>query len=305
MKDNRAGRIEKWKPTERLREETMALREVRIIGWALGLTYESIPTKVTNPNDKDMERMVGNSGVDNFLKKKIGGKILKAGFGGLADPVDNRILDMSGRQYPCSLFGVSWEEVLAGVTDASLHEAGHLWFYKNIPPEMLKMFKRVKSGEGDLGLVESGKEEKNISAMIVSEGVATYIAKRCNDFIRGSMVDAVAKAYPGDSKKRERCADVYEAYYDASHIDGGQIEEDFGLVKEAVVVYKKSVWEKIRALSFVDVVEKEIVYRLGYNLINRMVDIRRESGMTEAEALLDIVANPPVNLEEIGLNLEI
>lgn len=304
MKDIRWDGVEKWKPPERLREETQATQEVKIIGWALGLNFESIPIKVTNPNDKDMERSVGNLGVNDLVRKKFFGRILKGGLGGLADPVDNKIFDMSGRQYTCSLFGVSWDEVLANVTDVSLHEAGHLWFAENIPPEMLKMFKRVELSEGDLGLAESGKEEKNISATIVSEGVATYIAKRCNDFIRSSMVEAVTSYYPGDSKKRERCARGYGVYYD-SRIDGGQIEEDFGLVKEATAVYRKGGWQKIRNAGLVGVFESEIVYRLGYNLINRMVDKRREAGMTEAEALMNIAVKPPANLEEIGLILGI
>lgn len=287
------------------RRVELADKEVNILHWATGIDFKNIPVKITNPIKEDLEKVMENIGIHNKIFKKAAGFVLPSyGMEGLADPVDHSILDYDGRQYISEIFGVSWGGAVDGVTDVSLHEVGHLWLLENAPKEYVEIFNNVElssdffknSLKNDVEMMNCGK--------LFSEGMASYLAKRGNDYIRTSMTLAVENAYSGDLQKSERTALEYEKYYDRRVMDNNTPEEDIKIVEDDIKNDKKFFSRLINvnsSMSFVSLV----AYRLGYSIVQRMIDVRRENGMNEAEALLDIAHDPPMTLEKIKTILRV
>lgn len=283
---------------ETVRVESLAEREAMIINLALGLVVDPVPKKVVNPKKADVARLVANTRIDGLGKRLA--ELYVADTGGCADPDDNVIYDFGGREYMVSMFGVDQSLMLSGVTDVSLHETAHIWMAQNCDPTMVMTVSVSELITKPKEFVEmAGGMERMICLKVISEGIATYAAKRCNDYIRGFMVEAVRNNV-GD-KEGERCAREYATYYDCAVVSGGEVvEEDLVMMEEYIhLLTSNNLIKRIKNVSSMRDFSEIISYRLGYNLISRMVDVRRDGDMSEADALLDIVGNLPVSVKQI------
>jgi len=286
------------------RYEIPAQNEAYIAYSAMGINVSEIPKKVKNPNSSDFERIVENLGKSGRLRKKMISFLLEKGTDGLADPVDNTIYDIKGLNYVTNIFGIKWD-VLENVSEVSLHEFGHSWLFQNGSFKLLPHENNSIVIEYKPELVEKDEIESTICVKIVSEGVATYVAKRSNDFIRDTMVKAVEESIPGGVNERERCAQIY-SLSDGGKINPDTIEEDMALTKDLIKILESGFISKIKNWEFLNEFRSVITYRLGYNLVSKEVDKKMNEGMTESEALLSFVSqNPPLTLEDMAKRLRV
>jgi hypothetical protein len=288
------------KPEQKTRIVGLADREVDVMQRAMGIRYGMVPRKVINPDHEDLEKIITNLNVkDESTKQALEEYYFSDNFSeGYTDIKDKIIYETNHRPYQ-TIGG--FEDLLGNISPASLHETAHIWVIEQNP----SVFSGDDAFSSNLfDIANTGdlkKAEELICQKVWSEGMAVYMVKRCNDYLKQLVTSYYESEDPNNYKLNSWISETFERYNDAEHTDPTTIFEDYVLAQRMVNRVKKGdvkLEDEQEIEEFFGFFTQES-YRLGFNMVSRVVDKLMEDGKSEAEVLSEIARKPVKSLKEI------
>lgn len=276
--------------------------ELRLINHALGLDMDEPPRKITNPTKKDFIEMARRMGTKGFFTGIVAGSIESGE--GVYDPIDNLIMVNGFGKYT-NMFSDFQVGMLTGESsETSVHEVAHAWMFERASDDLKK---KISIAEYEKSGGKFDKKDLESIAVIsfLSEGVATYVQHRCNQYLF-SEIEKTCDYMNLSVEVLNRAGRILKFGEFASIFDPSVLEEDVALIEKYVNRFKKgSIFERIKNIPIATLFKSELTYRVGYNVVSMEVDRLRESGMGEKEALEWLVANPPKTMDDIRRMLKL